>query len=188
MPSTTNIIFVVVGAAVGAVVIVFGPAYFSAGNKLEPRPLSFDDPAIAACEAVLKSELAQGTSYRRVKGHIEGATVILDYETKFAETVPNARQDECKFSYSTKNDVFVFEIPKLHDDCLTLDKDREYLRSGDLELGALISRKIDVCSRLINLIGDMKEKLERPLRGTGIYPIKSKDTRLATSAAMSADW
>jgi hypothetical protein len=80
-------------AGIAGVTIVFGATGLSVIAAAE------DDPAITACEAGLKSTLTDGMVYRRINAQLTGATVRIDYETKFKKDAAVPGSLTCKFRF-----------------------------------------------------------------------------------------
>ena len=63
-------------------------------------PAQADDPAVAACEMLVREELPNTTAYRQLAAEIAGSTVVLSYETRDAGAAASRKQTRCVFAYS----------------------------------------------------------------------------------------
>ena len=59
-----------------------------------------DDPAVAACEMLVREELPNTTAYRQLAAEIAGSTVVLSYETRDVGAPASRKQTRCTFAYS----------------------------------------------------------------------------------------
>ena len=152
-------------AGIAGVTIVFGATGLSVIAAAE------DDPAITACEAGLKSTLTDGMVYRRINAQLTGATVRIDYETKFKKDAAVPGSLTCKFRFIEASDYFLFQFDEAPQEC------RDLINRGKVE--GSHGKMGDLCNRLVEAVDRVKTIQESAVRGLGVYPISAKSTALS---------
>ena len=128
-----------------------------------------DDPAILSCEAAV-STVGPDAKYRRLDAKIEKTIVRINYETKLGADRPERREQVCWFQYDEANGEFRFTPRPIDPRCPELmNKPR---------IGRAEREMFDICVQLEAAIERQFSLLEQAVKGRGIYPIRSIDTRL----------
>jgi hypothetical protein len=67
-----------------------------------------DDLAVVACEMLVREELPNNLSYRRLSGEIAGSAVALRYETADSTGRATRRQMRCAFTFNASTAAWGF--------------------------------------------------------------------------------
>jgi hypothetical protein len=121
-----------------------------------------DDPAVVVCEALAKSELTEGTTYKRTAAVLDGS-VKLNYELKYKKDREIPQSLECKFQRSPDQADFIF------------------FQSKGCELPEKADRSdpgYNLCEQLLAAMARLRNIQQRAVAGLGIYPIPASSTRL----------
>jgi hypothetical protein len=162
-------------ALVAAILALSDPAFAQISvQPISVRPLpsrGAPGPAITACEAGLKSTLMDGMVYRRINAQLTGATVRIDYETKFKKDAAVPGSLTCKFRFIEASDYFLFQFDEAPQEC------RDLINRGKVE--GSHGKMRDLCNRLVEAVDRVKTIQESAVRGLGVYPISAKSTALS---------
>lgn len=139
-----------------------------------------DDPAIVACEAVIKKGLVAPKSYERVKAVVYESSAIVEFDAVNRMNAPLRHVAECKFFLGTDSNFYLkMDISDLEAKTNSLGSEIETAKSNKdaVRLGEIES---EANRLLIESLERMKDHmlLEAAADATGVYPIAKASTEL----------
>ncbi len=142
-----------------------------------------DDPAVMACETVLKAKLKSPKSYERVEAKISGSVVIIAYDAVNSFNAPIRDEKVCNFELNNDGN-FALAAPHPSADIKALTDEINGLDKSNLTP--------EVAQNYRDRIADLTKKGmedvlasaqdERSLSGNNWYPIDPAKTKLASGA------
>lgn len=149
------------------------------------EPISgYDDPAVAICEMVTKSNQPPGAEYSRTGAKIDGLRVTIAFTTSILNTRPKDHEEVCQFEVDGDGE-FRLEQHKADAKCSEFVDYFVALSKGgsaDLAKAQQMRGEAIKCQEQIDRdLVIMKRQLvdrDAPLIMTGIYPIAPGDTAL----------
>lgn len=147
---------------------------------------SYDDPAVAICELVLKDSLPREAAFRRLSAKVEGFNAIISYEFSVLNTRPKIQEHTCRF---TKNDEGLFHLIRLNPartDCnvevAAFQATQNWRAPSSFQEAERARNDLRRCNAQLERDEQAASEIasrELPLLETGIYPIAPQDTELA---------
>lgn len=157
-------------------VFVIAAALFASPGTVTP-----DDPAVAACQMLVKQSLRAPESFARTaEPALSGNTVTLAFTSRDAHGETVAASQTCRFHVSAKDGRFHLEsLRRAHLEARAREVRARLQRAGAADETLLIRSELLDISREMFVQDDRLKKAERLAAQAGIYPIAINRTALA---------
>lgn len=144
---------------------------------------SYDDPAVAICEAVALHDQMENSSYKRISGDVYGLTASIIYEISALNLAPTTQIAECHYRQSDGSYILDFAITKDERACQDAGADWNVLGKHPDRLTEEAVIAATLCESYIAAVTNRETAIEPWLklaRDAGAYPIATTATALNT--------
>lgn len=142
---------------------------------------TYDDPAVAVCEATaLRKEVEQG-GYERIGANVTHLEVVITYQIQVANVAPLKLEKRCQFRPTKGGFELDFVQTAAERECVDTDVDWRMLYFSRRDLGAENQERVDICMFHIGRVEARAEEMSFSLnafRLAALYPISPSLTAL----------